>query len=257
MPDEHASKLHEMNPTRRFADRASDYRRYRPDYPAAAIDAVLDGLGDPARLRVGDIGAGTGIASRLLAERGAFVLAVEPNAEMRAAAEPHGRVEWHAGQAEATGLAGASLDLVVCAQAFHWFRVAAALEEFHRILAARGRLALVWNSRDRSDALTLGYIEAIHEVNGEHPAEARTFDSARVGESGLFTTPRLETYPHHQTLDRTGLIGRAISASYVPREGKAFTRLKGLLDELWQRHHDERGLITMRYVTQVYLAQRI
>src|SRR3989442_3132520 len=129
MPDERARELHRMNPTRRFGDRASDYRRYRPDYPAAAIDTILSGLLDPGRLRVADIGAGTGICSRLLAERGVRLLAVEPNAEMRAAAEAHARIEWRAGEAEATGLAVASLDLVVCAQAFHWFRQPEALEE--------------------------------------------------------------------------------------------------------------------------------
>src|SRR5262245_49009958 len=95
----------DLDPTGRFTQRADDYAVYRPTYPAAAIDAILDGLGAPARLVAADVGAGTGIASRLLAERGVRVLAVEPNAAMRAVAAAHPRVEAHVGTAEATGLA--------------------------------------------------------------------------------------------------------------------------------------------------------
>ncbi len=257
MREEGDAELHEMDPTGRFSGRASDYRRHRPDYPAAAIDAILAGLGEPARLVAADVGAGTGISSRLLAERGVRVLAVEPNAEMRAAAEPHPRVEWRDGTAEATGLEAASVGLVLCAQAFHWFRPREALGEFHRILAPRGRLALMWNNRDRSDPPTLGYVEAIHAVNGEHPVEIRPFDPATVGERGLFSPPAFQRFAHLQRLDRAGLLGRAASASYVPREGSGFEQLSSLLGELWERHHDERGLITLCYVTQVYLSERL
>src|SRR5439155_4436241 len=187
--EDDAIELHRMNPTLRFTDRAGDYVRYRPDYPAKAIDAVLGGLGDPALLVAADLGAGTGISARLLAERGVRVFAVEPNAAMRGEAAPHERVTWRDATAEATGLATESLDLLLCAQAFHWFRQRDALVEFHRVLRPRGRLALVWNSRDRSDRLTLGYVEAIHAVNGEDPAERRPFDPELVSAEGLFTPP--------------------------------------------------------------------
>ena len=66
-----------MNPTGRFADRAADYAIGRPSYPEAAIDALFEGLGDPREVLAADVGAGTGISSRLLAARGAQVLAIE------------------------------------------------------------------------------------------------------------------------------------------------------------------------------------
>jgi len=254
--EDDAIELHRMNPTLRFTDRAGDYVRYRPDYPAKAIDAVLGGLGDPALLVAADLGAGTGISARLLAERGVRVFAVEPNAAMRGEAAPHERVTWRDATAEATGLATESLDLLLCAQAFHWFRQRDALVEFHRVLRPRGRLALVWNSRDRSDRLTLGYVEAIHAVNGEDPAERRPFDPSWVSTEGLFTAPRLETFPHAQELDLAGFVGRAASASYVPKEGPGFERLTELLSGLFERHRDPRDRITLRYVTKVYLAER-
>jgi SAM-dependent methyltransferase len=153
------------------------------------------------------------------------VWAVEPNAAMRAAAEPHPLVEWREGTAEATGLPDQSVDLVLCAQAFHWFRQRDALAEFHRVLKPGGRLALMWNARSRSDPLTLGYILAIHAVNGEHPAERRELDPDIVHRDGWFTPATLQTFENDQTLDREGLIGRATSASYVPREGAALATL--------------------------------
>jgi len=246
----------DLNPTGRFSDRAEDYRRYRPDYPAAALDAILEGLGDPAKLLAADIGAGTGISSRQLAARGVRVFAVEPNAGMRRAASRHERIEWCGGTAEATGLASGSVRLVLCAQSFHWFRAPQALAELHRILGPGGRLALMWNSRDRTDPLTRGYAEAIHAVNGEHPVERMPFEPATVAAGGLFTAPRQTRHPHTQTLDREGLIGRATSASYVPREGEPFVRLVALLAALWECQHDAHGMVAMRYVTKVFLAER-
>lgn len=56
--------LYTLNPLTRFSDTA-DYVNYRPSYPAAAIDIILEGLAPPTQLLAADIGAGTGISSRL------------------------------------------------------------------------------------------------------------------------------------------------------------------------------------------------
>jgi SAM-dependent methyltransferase len=248
--------LHELEPTTRFSSRAREYARFRPDYPSAALDCILTGLGDPASLTAADVGAGTGISARLLAERAVRVHAVEPNAEMRAAAEPHPRIAWHEGTAESTGLPAASVDLVLCAQAFHWFRQPEAVAEFHRILRIRGRLALMWNGRDRDDPFTRGYIEAIHAVHGEHPAERSELDPAVVGKGERFGAPVRNVFSHAQRLDREGLRGRALSASYVPRDETAFAELARRLEALYERHRDENGMVTLRYRTEVWLAER-
>jgi len=249
--------LHAMNPTGRFSDRASDYVKYRPTYPTAAIDAVLRGLGDPADLIAADVGAGTGILSRLLGDRGVRVIAIEPNLAMREATAAHPRVEWRAGTAEATGLLATSADLVVVAQAFHWFRQREAIAEFHRVLVPAGRLVVMWNSRDGRDPVTHDFIQAIHAVNGEHPAERRGIEPGAIEGDGLFTAPVFETFEHAQELDDEGFVGRATSASYVPREGEAFERLRALLLAAHARHCDERGIVRFRYVTKVYLAARL
>jgi SAM-dependent methyltransferase len=245
-----------MNPATRFTDRAADYAKYRPNYPADALDAMLRGLGDPTSLTAADVGAGTGISSRLLSERGVNVVAIEPNRAMRDAAVPHPRVEWRDGAGEATGLPDASVDLVLVAQAFHWFRQREAIVEFQRILRPEGRLALLWNNRDRSDPLTRGYIDAIHAVHGEDLVEQRPFDPEVIAIDGRFSPSTLSKFPHKQVLDQEGLIGRAVSASYVPRHGAEFVELQRLMAELFERHRDPRGLVTLRYVTKLYLATR-
>jgi SAM-dependent methyltransferase len=246
--------LHAMDPTGRFSDRAEAYARHRPSYPAGAIDAVLDGLGEPGRLVCADVGAGTGISSRLLAERGVRVIAVEPNEGMRAAATAHPRVEWWAGTAESTGLADGSVDLVLCAQAFHWFRHAEALGEFRRILRPVGRLALVWNQRDQRDPFTAGYTLAIREAGGEHPAEMRPFDEGVVTVEGRFRNLRRVDVANAQKVDLEGLLGRAMSASYVPKSGAGYERLVRELTELHAEHADVRGRVRLVYNTLVYLA---
>lgn len=247
--------LHDLDPTSRFSDRATDYVRFRPDYPWAAIDAILAGL--PAwELVAADVGAGTGISARQLAERGPHVLAIEPNEAMRNAAAPHEKVTWIAGTAEATGLAAGSVGLVLSAQAFHWFRQPEAVSEFHRILAPGGRLVVMWNSRDRTDPLTKSYVEAIHAVHGEHPAERRPFGPEVVSANGEFGTAWLKVFPNRQVLDREGLLGRALSASYVPREGAGLRELKERLDALHAQYRDEKGLVALRYRCEVWIAER-
>lgn len=103
-------ELGAARPTDRFTDRAQDYARFRPSYPPAAIDCVLEDAGAPSTLTAADVGAGTGILSRLLAGRGLRVIAVEPNQAMRRAGEVHPRVTWHDGTAERTGLPDGAAD---------------------------------------------------------------------------------------------------------------------------------------------------
>ena len=257
MTPSHDEALAGLDPLNRFSDRAADYVKYRPDYPAAAIDCILEGLDPPETLVAADVGAGTGISARQLADRGVRVFAVEPNAAMRAAAEPHPRVEWREGSAESTGLEIESVDIVVAAQAFHWFRHEPALAEFQRILRADGRLAVMWNRRSREDPLTRAYIEAVHAVNGESVVEQMRPDMDVIGRTGEFTAAELWTFDHVQRLDLAGFIGRAVSASYVPKEGEAFERLKSLLTETFTRFREADGLVTMRYITEVWRAEKV
>ena len=193
----------------------------------------------------------------MLADRGVRVVAVEPGDAMRRAATPHGRVTWVAGTAAATGLRSHCVDLVLCAQSFHWFQPADAVAEFARILRPQQRLAIVWNRRSTSDPLTVGYGQAIAGVGGETIAASTDFDPAVVTRSGLFSAPERRAFPNRQRLDLDGLIGRARSASYVPRVGPAGEQLPGLLRALHKRYADASGIVTLVYETEVFCSRRL
>ena len=246
----------QQDPTGRFTGRARDYTQGRPSYPAKAIRAILEGLGDPATLVAADVGAGTGIASRLLADQGVTVLAVEPNAAMRAAATPHPRVTAIDGTGERTGLADGQVALVLCAQSFHWFEPRAALAELRRVLAPEGRLALLWNVRDDHDAVTAAYSRLVREAAGDRLTEAHGEGvEALLPEAG-FRDVRVLSFTFEQAVDAAGLRARAASASYVPAEGPAREALERGLRALHAESAGPDGRLRLVYRTTLYLARR-
>ncbi|MEM1164802.1 MAG: class I SAM-dependent methyltransferase [Planctomycetota bacterium] len=245
--------VHTLRPTTRFAGRAEDYAAHRPSYPSEAVDAIVDGL--DLHLAV-DVGAGTGIFSRLLAARGVPVVAIEPNADMSAAAEVASGIDWREGTAERTGLAECCADLVSCAQAFHWFEPTTALDEFHRILRPGGRLALIWNTRQRDDPVGQAYFDAILAVGGDSNVGKRSFDAGCIERPELFTPFRRTSVAHEHRLDRDGLLGRALSISYCPRSDDTVVALRAHIDEVIDRFGDTHGVVSMRYETVVYRCER-
>jgi ubiquinone/menaquinone biosynthesis C-methylase UbiE len=114
-----------MDPTQRFSDRVENYVKYRPGYPAAIIDTLRAECQLTADSVVADVGSGTGILAEMFLKHGARVLGIEPNRQMRAAAEcllgGCARFMSVAATAEATTLPAHSVDFVTAGQAFHWF----------------------------------------------------------------------------------------------------------------------------------------
>ncbi|GAA1970249.1 class I SAM-dependent methyltransferase [Kitasatospora viridis] len=135
-----------------FGAVAADYDKARPSYPPALFEAIERLAGRPLRgADVLDVGAGTGIATRLLAERGARVIAVEPSAGM--AAQLHAvspQIPVVKGVGDELPCHDASADLITYAQAFHWTDPAKSLPEALRVLRPGGALVLFWNLKDRS-----------------------------------------------------------------------------------------------------------
>lgn len=245
--------LHTLNPQNRFSDRVEDYVKYRPSYPKAAIDKILDSFTLP--IAAADIGAGTGIASRLLAARNVKVIAVEPNEGMRNAGirDNTTSVEWKDGTAENTNLPDESVDLVTCFQAFHWFTPEPTLAEFNRILKPKGKLAVAWNFRDENDEFTAEYSRIVREASKNHPAESKMKSVEPLTETTHFQNFQEYTFVYQQELDLTGLIGRAMSVSYLPKTGEGYKQVVDELEKLYQQFKNQQGFVYMTYFTSVHL----
>lgn len=242
-----------MDSTVRFSNRVEDYSRYRPSYPKEAIDAVLTGFDEP---HVADLGAGTGISARLLADAGAFVYAVEPNANMRGALPQDERIVPVNGTAESTGLEPISVDIVTAFQAYHWFDPERAFAEADRIAKKRARFAAVWNERDERDPFTKSYGDIIRPYmldDTEHTRRGSSIDGD-LERYGWGLGRRIE-FAYQQPLSWDALIGRARSASYLPREGPAYDEMAEKLRALYDQHAD--GTVRFALVTTVHLGERM
>lgn len=252
-----AKPLNKINLWGRFSDRATDYAKYRPSYPKEAIATIISGWENPDLLVAADIGAGTGIGSRLLAEQGIKVIAIEPNTEMKNAAEFHPLVEFREGTAESTNIPEKSVDLVTCFHAFHWFNPESTLLEFQRIIKPSGRLAIVWNNWNREDGFTRENSNLMKQISKAHPMakKKRNFSIKSLEESPHFMNFRHSAIAHRQELDLSGLVGRIMSASSVPNQGSEREEITANLQILYEKWVDKKGLVYLVYRTDIYLAE--
>lgn len=194
-----------------FGAVAEAYAEHRPGYPEAAVRWCLAPAGhDVTRLRVLDLGAGTGKLTALLARLRADVTAVEPDSAMLA--ELRGllpEVPALAGSAESIPLADGSVDAVMCGQAMHWFDMDAAVPEIARVLTTGGVLAGLWNYDDDRVEWVAG-LQAVAKGAASasiatRRAEAVDFDLDRSGSAFFMGAERAE-FPNGQRHTTRSLI---------------------------------------------------
>ncbi len=248
--------MHETDPQKRFSSRVEDYVRYRPGYPEALLDYFRDDLELTPSGVVADIGSGTGILTRMLLDNGNHVFAVEPNDEMRHAAEidlaRYDTFTSIAAPAEATTLGDDSMDLIVAAQAFHWFDHARAKAEFARILRAGGRVVILWNTRLVDATPFMGEYE---QLLVECAVDYTTVDHRHVDDAAFkkfFGDYAVRRFPYEDTLDYDATLGRMLSASYVPAPGHSgYDEIVGRLGDAFD-HHQQHDVVRWVYETTVY-----
>jgi SAM-dependent methyltransferase len=250
----------QTDPTQRFSSRVENYIRYRPSYPPQVLEILRSECGLTASSTIADIASGTGIFTRLLLENGNRVYGVEPNREMREAAErllaDFRGFSSIAGTAEATTLPDQSVDFATAAQAAHWFDLPKARTEFARILRPGGWAVLLWNERCTDttpflreyEELLLQYGTDYEKVRHEHTTD-------NIG--GFFAPTPFDqrAFDMRQEFDYAQLEGRLLSSSYAPGEGhpqhEAMLReLRRLFDT-----HQNNGRVGMDYVTRIYFGR--
>ncbi len=194
-----------------FGTVAQAYAEYRPDYPEAAVRWALAPAGrEPSRLRVLDLGAGTGKLTAVLLGLGARVTAVEPDEAMLDELRHRSpRARALRGSAEAIPLPDGAADAVVCGQSLHWFDMDLAVPEIARVLVPGGPLAGLWNADDDRvewvDGLQSAAGGAAAPSLSRRRAQAAHFSVRKFGTEFFGPTDRAE-FPHGMTLTADSLI---------------------------------------------------
>lgn len=247
-----------MDNTKRFSNRVTDYVKYRPHYPNAIITFLQETYQLTTDKLIADIGAGTGISTKLFLDAGYRAIAVEPNAEMRDKAiellSPYPGFTAVDSTAENTGLADGSIDAVIAGQAFHWFNAPNARAEFKRILKPGGTVVLIWNERKTASAFEMEYDQLIITHGQDYVKVGhRNIDLDNIG---AFYDPNpfeLRVFENQQVFDFDGLKGRLLSSSYSPTKADAgYEPMINDLQVLFNRYQ-QNGKITIHYDTKVYV----
>ncbi|HRA65223.1 MAG TPA: class I SAM-dependent methyltransferase [Caldilinea sp.] len=251
-----------VDTVKRFDNRVESYVRSRPHYPYAVLACLVEEYGLGPISIVADVGAGTGLLTRLLLIAGCTVQAVEPNERMRlaAAALLGGHPGYHsvAGTAEATSLPARSVDFVTAGQAFHWFDPPTARQEFQRILRPGGRVALVWNARREQGSPFLDGYQAIIARFG---LDYTQVDHARVVDAttlaGFFGAAgyREHAFVNLQALDLLAVIDRLSSTSYMPApDHPTYPAMVAAIETLFAAaaQHDR---VIMEYDAKLYVGR--
>ncbi|WP_243395180.1 class I SAM-dependent methyltransferase [Nocardioides currus] len=216
-----------------FGAVAEAYDRGRPSYPAEAIAWLLDG---DAKI-VLELGAGTGKLTRGMVDQGHAVFATEKDPAMLAVLQERvPEVSAKVAGAEEIPANDRSVDVVIAAQAFHWFDHERALPEIARVLKPGGHLAVVWNFFD----MRIPWVRKLVEVMGERSATSSSQDVLEG--TDLFGEVEATTFSFWQDVTRDTLVDIVASRSYVAslpddqREAK-LDAVRALYDD-YGRGHD-------------------
>jgi len=199
-----------------FESGALKYQNGRPDYPLAVTDWLKRSIKLSPEKTVIDLGSGTGKFIPQLKETGARIIAVEPVSAMRAQLiRAHPDIEALDGSATSIPLPKECVDAIVCAQSFHWFATAEALQEIRRVLKPGGYLCLVWNGRD----VEVNWVARMAELLSEYEADTPRYHKQDWRK--VFPAPGFSTldelyfdYTHHGHPDSV-IIDRLMSISFI------------------------------------------
>ena len=246
-----------MKTTEKFNGKASYYTAGRPAYSEKLIE-YLCSIGLSEESVTADIGSGTGIFSRQLLTSGSAVYGVEPNGDMRAAAERNlssfSKFISVNGTASDTTLESSSIDLITCAQAFHWFNVEEFRAECKRILKPNGRAVLIWNTRDMEAPVNIDcfvvcrkYCPAFQGFNGGTNNNAERISQFFGGEF------EIKSFENDLEYDKDKFINRMLSGSYaLAPDDSQYQEFVDELEAVFEKYSSD-GILILPNATVAYI----
>ncbi|MDZ4665837.1 MAG: class I SAM-dependent methyltransferase [Bacteroidota bacterium] len=244
--------------THRFAERVDNYVKYRPHYPKDVFDFLLTENIITKKSVVADVGSGTGISSEPFLKLGLTVYGIEPNTEMREAAEKllsaNTNFKSIDASAEHTTLENNSVDVIVAGQAFHWFDKEQTKQEFKRILKPGGYVVLLWNDRrtDSTDFL-ISYEDFLQACGTDYKQVNHKNTQEKTVLEAFFGKPYSEKwFDNFQEVDFAGLKGRVLSSSYMPNKGhENYEHMMYCLKKVFARYQ-QNNTVHLDYDTKIY-----
>lgn len=241
----------------RFSNKAEKYELYRPEYPEGSISKILK-LCEISnnKVKIADIGFGTGKFTKLLLDKGFTVYAIEPNEQMRAIAENkfinYDNFNSINRTAETTGLEDNSISIITVAQAFHYFDLDKVKKEFKRILKLEGKVVLLWNFRSRESNFIKEYENIIYNLHSSKikPTHAQDNMTDKLFKD-FFTNYKITNISNVQEFDFDSLWGRTLSNNHMPNENEPeYQELYNDLKKLFNKYQKD-GKILFEYRTQI------
>lgn len=246
-----------MDNTKKFTEKAGKYATSRPSYPIKLIKSFFDYFNFDTSLIVADIGSGTGILTKQLLNEGYKVYAVEPNDNMRAAAEKDlsnfkNFISVNA-TAENTTLQNSCVDFITVAQAFHWFDTNKFKAECKRILKPNGKVFLIWNSRDNNSPIN----KELFAINKQYCKDFTGFSGGTQNNDEKIKVffdnyYQVQQFENHIIYDKENFINRALSSSYsLNSNDKNYSDYVKALNLLFDKYA-ENGFVKVANITKMY-----
>jgi ubiquinone/menaquinone biosynthesis C-methylase UbiE len=247
-----------------FTNLAKNYAKYRSGYSEQVARALFSYVGaDRPNFAVVDVGAGTGIWSRIMLEAQLHCTCVEPNDAMRAEGEQYTKsfdVEWKQGSGEKIPLSDSSVDWVTMASSFHWVDPEKGLKEFRRVLKPGGYFTALWNPRNiENNELHEGIEATIYQIVPE--LERKSSGSkkhiadmpALLISSGHFETPIFMEAAEDVVVSKERYLGawRSVNDIQAQAGPQRFERVIKAIE----KHISHLDEIAVPYMTRVWTAK--
>lgn len=241
-----------------FIQKSDIYSISRPEYSLEFIKYLFETVGFNKKSIIADVGSGTGIFAKQLAEFCDTVFCVEPNSDMRRVAyqnlSSYHNIHIIDGSAENTKLENNSVDFITAAQAFHWFEPEKFLTESKRILKPNGKVVLVWNMRDTECDLSKENYRIFSDYCPKFKGYSNGLkkDDLRIIR---YFSEKYETieFDYPILYDKKKFIHRCLSSSYSLKEGDdRYDAYIKELEVLFEKYSIN-GLLTMPNKTIAYI----